>query len=106
MNFRAAKSANSTEGFALPKVRGRLFGKYVGFFAAVVCVALVVSGMFEIWFSYREQKNLLIRVQRAQAEATAEKISQYVREIEGQMRWITQFPWTPSTLEEWRFDAA
>jgi len=108
MNSGATKSDDPTEGFALPKVRGRLFGKYVTLFVAVVCVALVTNGMFEIWFSYQEQKNLLIRVQRAQAEATTEKISGYVDEIGGQMRWITQYPlpWTPSTQDEWRFDAA
>src|SRR6266702_1385204 len=108
MNSGATKSDDPTEGFALPKVRGRLFGKYVTLFVAVVCVALVTNGVFEIWFSYQEQKDLLIRVQRAQAEATTEKISGYVDEIGGQMRWITQYPlpWTPSTQDEWRFDAA
>ena len=42
------------------KVRSRLFLKYAGLFVAVVCVALVTNGLFEIWVSYREHKDALI----------------------------------------------
>ena len=74
--------------------RRRLFRKYVALFVAVVCVALVTNGMFDIWFSYREQKALLIRIQHEQAEATAGRITQFIKEIEGQMAWATQLPWS------------
>jgi signal transduction histidine kinase len=69
-------------------------------------LALVANGAFDIWFSYQEQKALLIRIQRGQAEAVAAKICQFIKEIEGQMAWATQLPWSVDTLEEWRFDAA
>src|SRR5215204_1996831 len=87
------------------KVRGRLFRKYVGLFVAVVCVALFANGVFEIWFSYQEHKAALIRIQREQAEAAAAKIGQFVKEIEGQLGWTVQLPWSASTLEQRRFDA-
>src|SRR5215211_5583287 len=87
------------------KVRGRLFRKYVGLFVAVVCVALFANGLFEIWFSYQEHKTALIRIQREQAEAAAAKIGQFVKEIEGQLGWTVQLPWSASTLEQRRFDA-
>jgi two-component system, NtrC family, sensor kinase len=83
--------------------RGRLFRKYIALFVAVVCVALVTNGLFDIWFSYQEQKALLVRIQREQAESVAAKISQFVREIEGQMAWATQLPWGDGTRDEWRF---
>ena len=86
-------------------VRGRLFRKYVGLFVAVVCVALFANGLFEIWFSYQEHKTALIRIQREQAEAAAAKIGQFVKEIEGQLGWTVQLPWSASTLEQRRFDA-
>src|SRR5215210_2003200 len=86
-------------------VRARLFRKYVGLFVAVVCVALFVNGAFEIWFSYQEHKTALIRIQREQAEAAAAKIGQFVKEIEGQLGWTVQLPWSASTLEQRRFDA-
>ncbi len=85
--------------------RGRLFRKYAATFVAVVCLALVVNGLSDIWFSYREQKTLLTRIQRGQAEAAAEKITQFLREIEAQLAWATQLPWSTRTLDEWRFDA-
>ncbi|MFL5075800.1 MAG: HAMP domain-containing histidine kinase, partial [Microvirga sp.] len=80
-------------------VRGRLFRKYVGLFVAVVCLALFANGVFEIWFSYQEHKAALIRIQREQAEAAAAKIGQFVKEIEGQLGWTVQLPWSASTLE-------
>jgi autotransporter passenger strand-loop-strand repeat protein len=83
---------------------GPLFRKYVGLFLAVVCVALLSNGLFEIIFSYREHTDALVRIQREQAEGAAEKISQFIREIENQMGWTTQLTWSASTIEQRRFD--
>src|SRR5262249_11463169 len=51
------------------KPRRRLFTKYVGLFVAVVCIALVSNGIFDVFFYYQEHKVSLIRIQREQAEA-------------------------------------
>nr|WP_244448460.1 GAF domain-containing protein [Bosea sp. LC85] len=88
-----------------PVPRGRLIRKYVGLFAAVVSVALLISGAFEIWFSYQDHKALLLRLQREQAETAATRISQFVREIEGQLGWTTQLPWSEAPLDQRRLDA-
>jgi GAF domain-containing protein len=85
-------------------VRTPLFRKYVGLFVAVVTVALVANGALEIWFSYQEHKVSLVRIQREQAEAAAGKIGQFVKEIENQLGWTTQLPWSASTVEQRRFD--
>ena len=85
-------------------MRGRLFRKYVGLFLAVVCVALLTNGLSEIWFSYQEHKASLIRIQREQAEAAAAKIGQFIKEIESQVGWTTQLPWSAGTIEQRRFD--
>jgi signal transduction histidine kinase len=87
-----------------PTVRRPLFRKYVGLFVAVVAVALLANGVLEIWFSYQEHKASLIRIQREQAEAAAAKIGQFVKEIENQLGWTTQLPWSASTVEQRRFD--
>ena len=89
---------------APPRIRGKLFRKYVALFLAVVCVALLTSGLSEIWFSYQEHKASLIRIQREQAEAAAAKIGQFIKEIESQIGWTTQLPWSAGTLEQRRFD--
>jgi signal transduction histidine kinase/putative methionine-R-sulfoxide reductase with GAF domain len=88
-----------------PKVRGRLFFKYVVLFVAVVSLALIAVGLPEIWLSYQEHKDALVRIQREQAEAAAAKIGQFVKEIEGQIGWTTQLPWSGGALEQRRFDA-
>ena len=38
------------------KFRSRLFTKYVALFVAVVAVALLSNGIFEVFFYYREHK--------------------------------------------------
>ncbi len=86
-------------------MRSRLFIKYVALFVAVVVLALVANGAFEIWFSYQAQKSSLISIQREQAQAAAGKIEQFITEIESQVGWTTQLPWSDSTLEQRRFDA-
>src|SRR4051812_39640799 len=89
----------------LPKTRRRLFTKYVALFVAVVCVALLSNGIFDVLFYYQEHKASLIRIQREQAEAAAAKISQFVKEIESQLGWTTQLPWSAGSIEQRRFDA-
>ena len=73
---------------------------------AVVCVALLSNGLFEIIFSYREHTEALVRIQREQAEGAAEKISHFVKEIENQMGWTTQLTWSASTIEARKFDGS
>ncbi len=90
---------------ARPKNRSRLFLKYAGLFVAVVSVALLVNGLFEIWGSYRTHKATLIQIQHEQAEAAATKIGQFVNEIQSQLGWTTQLLWSTETIEQRRFDA-
>ena len=86
-------------------VRSRLFIKYVALLVAVVVLALLANGAFEIWFSYQEHKASLISIQREQAEGAASKIEQFITEINSQVGWTTQLPWSDSTLDQRRFDA-
>jgi signal transduction histidine kinase len=86
-------------------VRSRLFIKYVALFVTVVVVALLANGAFEIWFSYQEHKSSLIKIQHEQAQAAADKIEEFITQIESQVGWTTQLPWTDGTLDQRRFDA-
>ena len=90
---------------ATPPARGRLFRKYVALFLAVVAVALVPNGLLDVWFSRQELKTLLVGIQSEQAKSAAEKIGQFIKEIEGQMAWTTQLPLQAKTEDDWRFDA-
>ena len=88
-----------------PQARGRLFLTYVAHVVSVVCVALLANGLFGIWLSYRDQKAALVRIQGEKAALAAVQIGQFVKEIEGQLGWMTQSPWLALTLEEQRIDA-
>ncbi|WJR80569.1 ATP-binding protein [Bradyrhizobium sp. NP1] len=103
----ATPRADAPETPAVPggKVHSRLFTKYVALFVAVVAIALLSNGIFEVFFYYREHKAALIRIQHEQAEAAAAKIGQFIKEIESQLGWTTQLPWSAGSIEQRRFDA-
>src|SRR5712675_3220313 len=86
------------------QINGPLFRKYVAILLAVVCVVLLINALLEAGFAYREQKASLIRIQHEQAEAAAAKIGQFIKEIESQVGWTTQLPWSAGTTEQRRFD--
>jgi signal transduction histidine kinase len=86
-------------------VRSRLFIKYTVLFVAVVVLALLANGGFEVMFSYQEHKGSLISIQQQQAIAAADKIEEFITQIESQVGWTTQLPWTDGTLDQRRFDA-
>jgi GAF domain-containing protein/HAMP domain-containing protein len=86
-------------------LRSRLFVKYVALLITVVVLALVANGAFEVWFSYQENKSTLIDTQRLQAQAAADKIEEFITQIDSQVGWTTQLPWTDGTLDQRRFDA-
>jgi signal transduction histidine kinase len=86
-------------------VRSRLFIKYLALFVSVVVVALVANGAFEVWFSYQEHKASLIGIQRQEAQAAADKIEEFITQIQSQLGWTTQLPWSDGTLDQRRFDA-
>jgi signal transduction histidine kinase len=101
-SMKAVGQASSPPG---KTTRNRLFFKYAFLFVAVVGVALLSNGVFEVIFYYREHKAALIRIQHEQAVAAAAKISQFIKEIESQLGWTTQLPWSAASIEQRRFDA-
>jgi signal transduction histidine kinase len=100
-----AAAATPEAGKLATKTRSRLFTKYVTLFVAVVGIALLSNGIFEVFLYYREHKAALIRIQHEQAEAAAAKIGQFIKEIESQLGWTTQLPWSAGSIEQRRFDA-
>jgi signal transduction histidine kinase len=70
--------------------RGRLFRKYVIVFAGLVSGALLTSGAIELYFSYYENREALVALQREKALSVAERIDAYIKEIERQISWTTQ----------------
>jgi signal transduction histidine kinase/CheY-like chemotaxis protein len=88
-----------------PPARGGLFRKYVVMFVAIVSLALAINGASDIWFSYHEQQDLLVRIQREQVKSAVDKIGQFLNEITAGLSWETQLSWSDTTLNDWQFDA-
>ena len=86
--------------------RSGLFHKYATVLIAVVALSVILTGILHAWFSYHELKGLLLRIQGEQAKSAANKIGQFVTEIEGQLAWAAQLPVAAKTEDEWRFDVA
>ena len=98
-------SPNESDAGLPPTPRGGLFLKYTAMFVAIVSLALAINGVSDIWFSYHEQQNLLLRIQHEQAKSAAEKIAQFLSDITAGLAWETQLSWNDSTPDEWQFDA-
>ncbi|RXH22339.1 ATPase [Bradyrhizobium nanningense] len=84
---------------------GRLFRKYLYSILALAFAALAINTGFDVWFSYREQKQLLAATQREQAASAAIQIGQFVGQIESQIRWLSRLPPELSTNEDQRLNA-
>lgn len=84
----------------------RIFGKYLRLFAAVITAAVLLSGILAIWFASREQTQSLETLQQLQARRAAEQIRQFIAEIEGQLGWTSNLPWSDrDVMEQRHFDA-
>lgn len=68
---------------------GQLFRKHLALTASAMALLLAVSSAIDIWWSYRDQEALLIRIQRVHADAAAARIADFVRGIEAQLNWMT-----------------
>ncbi len=106
MTDRSKTLTNLVQARGWRQINGPLFRKYVVLFLAVVFVVLLINGLFEIGFAYQQHKASLIRIQREQAEAAAAKIGQFIKEIESQVGWTTQLPWSTGTIDQRKFDGS
>ena len=73
----------------------------------------LIAGSTAAWplAAYGQQQGdqvraLQIRILHMQAKAVAAMIGQFIREIEAQVGWTTQLPWSASTFDQRRFDGS
>ncbi|HEY5290870.1 MAG TPA: cache domain-containing protein, partial [Burkholderiales bacterium] len=87
-------------------LRWRLFPKYATLIIALVGGMLVASGGISLYFSYRENQEHLVALQREKAEAAATRIEQYILDIEQQLGWtaLPQVGAGGNPLDQRRFE--
>src|SRR5450432_3925341 len=79
------------------RMKRREFITYVGGAAAAWPLAA--------WAQQPERMRALqMHILRIQAEAATAAIGQFIREIESQIGWTTQLPWSAGTIDQRRFD--
>jgi len=83
-----------------------LFLKYVALFVGLVTGVLAINAVLDMYFVYEDNRRASIQVQQEKADAAAQKIESFIREIERQLGWVTQAHWASLPLEQRRFDFA
>jgi signal transduction histidine kinase len=81
-----------------------LFGKYVISFVGLVVFVLAVNGALEIYITYRDTSTTVAAQQTQRAEAIADRVDQFISELERQISWATRA--SSGTLEQHRADYA
>jgi len=71
------------------RVRRTLFRKYVFVFVTVIGSMLIFRGLIELYISYRDNRAAIVRLQKEKAATAALRIEHFIREIQGQIRWVS-----------------
>ena len=84
--------------------RGGLFAKYFLSLVGIVTLVLLINGGLDMWFAYGTAKEALARLQQEKANAAADKVGQFINEIERQIGWTTHPQWAAAPADQRRFD--
>ena len=96
-------SAIATPEPAQARQRVGLAVKFALAFLGLVSLVLVVNGAVNLLLSYDEAKRAALTVQQEKADAAAQRINQFVSEIESQIGWTTRTEWQRIGVEQQRF---
>ena len=82
-----------------------LFPKYLLVLFTAVSIPLVINGVIEAWFGYRDQRARLEQLLGTQATSAAARIDGFIDGITNELGWLVQLPWTDGPDEGRRTDA-
>jgi signal transduction histidine kinase len=71
---------------------GRLYRKYVVYFAVLVGAVLLAGGVSDLYFSYHKTRDATVALHREKAAAAAIRIEQFIHEIEQHVGWTNLLP--------------
>jgi signal transduction histidine kinase/CheY-like chemotaxis protein len=104
-NCDSTQPVRETLDVLVTRPRRSLLRKYIGSFVAVVGIPMLGYTVVGVWFAAEEHRAALVEIQRANAQAAAYRITQFVQEIEGQLRWATHLSWDEGNADQHRIDA-
>lgn len=73
-------------------------------FLGLVAAVLLVNGSISMWFAYQEATAAAVRVEQEKADAAADRVAQFVAELEQQIGWTTRADWSRVSMEQRRYD--
>ena len=79
-------------------------GRFAKALVGLVTIALVATGVANMWLSYTRATDAAIAVQRDKALVAAERVAEFIGEIEDQIGWTSGAEWGRNDLEERRYD--
>lgn len=82
--------------------RTSLFRKYFRALFAAAVVPLLIAGISEAWFGYRDQRNQLNDLLNAESRYAAVKIQDFIEGIQDQLGWTVLLPWTADSGDDRR----
>jgi two-component system NtrC family sensor kinase len=84
--------------------RSSLARKIALAFIGLVAAVLVINGAIDMFLAWRDAEQLAVQTQQEKADSTAERVAQFISEIERQMGWTTRAEWSRVTAEQRRYD--
>jgi adenylate cyclase len=82
-----------------------LFQKYLFVLFMAVAIPLVINGVVEAWFGYRDQRATVDQLLGVQATSAAGEIHDFLHGITNDLGWLVQLPWTDEPDERRRAEA-
>jgi len=73
-------------------------------FLGLVAAVLVINGTISMWFAYQDATETAVRIEQEKADAAAERVLQFIAEIEQQIGWTTRADWARVSMEQRRYD--
>ncbi|MCC7284107.1 MAG: HAMP domain-containing protein [Acetobacteraceae bacterium] len=73
-------------------------------FLGLVTAVLVVNGSISMWLAYKEATEAAVRVEQEKADAAADRVAQFVAELEQQIGWTTRADWARVPMDQRRYD--
>ncbi len=97
--------SDASPGAGETQAAGRgLLWKYVSSLIGLVGLVLVINAAVNAWLTYSQTREVAGRLQDEKADAAAQRIGEFIAEIERQIGWTTHVQWDLGTVEQRRLD--